>query len=196
MQNFLEKNQVNLFCFALFLIMLIGYQKCSKYNAEKEARLEAEMKTQDSLLEIEGQRLRESVELDIQREKQIKLQENKFNELMQAEKEIHYYFSGFAIDSLGFVKDYPYEYYIYDVFLKYNEDESKTSFNCKDGKGDCIKHTYKEDDSYSSPTLTETISSFSYNNQTKTEFEKSFTAFNRYRKLLKEYQSLKNSKND
>lgn len=199
MSEFIEKNRATIIGIAIFLILSILYSKYQDYQAQSEyeemERVEAEnnLKSQREQAQIEEQKkVQESLELQKIKDEKRKSYIQKQHDLESTYQEIRYFFNNFKVDSLNFVHDGRYEYYLFDVNLTYNKDEQKTIITCKNSKGQCIKYqyltTYEGSSRYDSET--KTTNQISYINQTITEFEKVKSAFEKYKSLVNEIKEI------
>lgn len=195
MSEFIEKNRATIIGVAVFLILSILYSKYQDYQAQSEyeemERLEAEnnLKSQREQAQIEAQKkVQESLELQKIEDEKRKSYIQKKHDLVSTYQEIRYFFNSFKVDSLNFVQQGKYQYYLFDVYLSYNKAEQKTIFSCKSSKGLCIKYTSESSgENFLDYSSTEkTTDQFWYTNQTITEFEKAKSAFEKYKSLVNE----------
>ncbi|WP_026993697.1 hypothetical protein [Flectobacillus major] len=199
MSEFIEKNRATIIGIAIFLILSILYSKYQDYQAQSEyeemERVEAEnnLKSQREQAQIEAQKkVQESLELQKVEEEKRKSYIQKKHDLVSTYQEIRYFFNSFKVDSLNFVQQGKYQYYLFDVYLSYNKAEQKTIFSCKSSKGLCIKYTSESsgDDFLNYSSTEKTTDQFWYTNQTITEFEKAKSAFEKYKSLVNEIKEI------
>lgn len=210
MSEFIEKNRATIIGIAIFLILSILYSKYQDYQAQSEyeemERVEAEnnLKSQREQAQIEEQKkVQESLELQKIKDEKRKSYIQKQHDLVSTYQEIRYFFNSFKVDSLNFVQQGKYQYYLFDVNLSYNKAEQKTIFSCKSSKGLCIKYFVEQsgyDDFgnyYPRGTTTEkTTDQFWYTNQTITEFEKAKSAFEKYKSLVNEIKEIESENSE
>lgn len=205
MSEFIEKNRATIIGIAIFLILSILYSKYQDYQAQSEyeemERVEAEnnLKSQREQAQIEEQKkIQESLELQKVEDEKRKSYIQKKHDLVSTYQEIRYFFNSFKVDSLNFVQQGKYQYYLFDVNLSYNKAEQKTIFSCKSSKGLCIKYTHESNgDGFSDYSSTEkTTDQFWYTNQTITEFEKAKSAFEKYKLLVNEIKQIESENSE
>lgn len=194
MNKFIEKNEVLLFCIGVFLLLTLIYKGCSMSNEESRAKKLEYKRIEDSTENARNLLFQQEIEAKEKEQKKIEYQNKKREELQNAYNEIRYYFNDFTVDSLEFAHNGNFEYYLYDIVLTYEAESQELYFKCKDSKGKCMKQT-KRYNSYDESTYVVTTDSFSYSNITQTEFEKSKSAFDKYKRLLKEVREMDESTN-
>ncbi len=205
MSEFIEKNRATIIGVAVFLILSILYSKYQDFQTQSEyeemERVEAEnyLKSQREQAQIEAQKkVQESLELQKSEEEKRKSYIQKKHDLVSSYQEIRYFFNSFKVDSLNFVQQGKYQYYLFDVYLSYNKAEQKTIFSCKSSKGQCIKYTSENSgENFIDYSITEkTTDQFWYTNQTLTEFEKAKSAFEKYKSLVNEIKEIESENSE